>query len=663
MTARLAPRAVFAAWSAATLLAPLAATMGPSANSQAALQATQVTRDTPPQGPISRTIPVGTASISGVVVASESGRPIAGARVNVSGSTNVGSTANGLPIGVGVVGSPSGLVGALNVSTPGAPALEPFVNRAAVTDSGGRFSIERLPAGLFTLTVNRNLFLPLSYGQKRPEGQGAPIPLADGQQLKLNLAMLRGGVITGLVLGVDGQPAGNAQVSAWRYQMNSGVKRLVQTSGAMADDRGVYRLFNLQPGDYVVGATPNNADLFNRQPAMDAMESLIASAPVQPPSAPGLPASVTVSTSPAVRGPTDAPPGYLPTYYGGVLARTDATVLHVNAGEERPGIDIATMLVQATNVHGHVAMPAMDNVSVQLSLLPDDPTVQGFSGTRVGPDGSFTLRDVAPGTYTVMAQTVIAPMPMLMRVGGPGGPPSAPPALTDEQKLWGRAVVTVSGEPSVTVELALQAGKSVSGLVQFELEHPPDLTRQRLSVTLANAPGANAPMFGPLPTAAVGPDGRFTITGVSPGRYVLRGAGNLKSAIVLGRDSLDFPFEVTGDRDITDAVLTVTDKFTDLSGTITDSTGKPAYDATVIAAAADPQYWTPGSRRILTSRPGPLGRYAFRNLPPGTYYLAVVTDLDPGGQFDPELLKTLTAGVRVTLTEGGKLLQDLRMAR
>jgi hypothetical protein len=657
--AHLTPRAVLAAWSAVTLVAPLAA-RAPSGYSQAAFQATQAARDPASPGPVSRKIPVGTASISGVVVAADNGRPVAGARVNVSGSTNGGSTGNGLPPGVGNSGG--GPVGTFNLGTPGAPALEPFVNRAAVTDASGSFTVERLPAGLFTLTVSRNLFLTLNYGEKRPEGQGSPIPLADGQQLKLSLAMLRGGVITGQVLGVDGQPAASAQVSAWRYVMNGGVKRLAQTNGGNADDRGMYRLFNLQPGDYVVGATPNNADAFNRQPLVDAMESQIASAPVQPPSAPGLPASVTVSMPSPGRAPNDAPPGYLPTYYGGTIKRTDATVLHVNAGEEQPGIDIATMLVQATNIHGHVAMPAMDTVSVQLSLLPDDPTVQGFSGTRVAPDGTFMLRDVAPGTYTVLAQTVIAPMPLAMRVGGPG-PPSPPPALTDDQKLWGRAVVTVGGEPSVTVELSLQPGRSISGVVLFEMEHPPDLTRQKLSVTLGNAPGVNAPMFGPLPTATIGPDGRFTIAGVSPGRYVLRGAGNLKSSMVLGRDSLDFPFEVVGDRDIGDAVLTVTDKFTDLSGSITDAGGKPVYDGTVVAAATDPQYWTPGSRRILTSRPGPLGHYGFRNLPPGTYYLAVVTDLEPGGQYDPELLKTLTGGVRVTLTEGGKLVQDLRIAR
>ena len=645
-----------------TLLAPLAAPATP-ADSQGSFQVNQVTRDTPPPGPVSRMIPVGTASISGVVAASETGRPIAGARVNVSGQTAAAAASSGLPPGAGVIGGRGGVAFMPNGGTPGPSVVEPFVNRAAVTDVGGRFSIERLPAGLFTVTVSRNFFLQLNYGQKRPEGQGTPVPLADGQQLKLNLSMLRGGVVTGLVVGVDGQPAANAQVSAWRYMMNGGVKRLLQTGGGVADDRGVYRLFNLQPGDYVVGATPNNADLYNRAP-MDAMESLIASAPVQPPSAPGLPASVTVLMPPMARGPNDTPPGYLPTYYGGAMTRTDGTIVHVNAAEERSGIDIATMLVQATNLHGHVALPAMDNVTVQLTLLSDDPTMQGWSsGTRVGPDGTFMLRDIAPGTYTVLAQTVLAPMPMPMRVGGPGGPPPPVQALTDEQRLWGRAVVTVGGEPSVAVELTLQPGKSISGVVQFEVEHPPDLTRQRLSVSLGTAPGVNVPMFGPLPSATIGPDGRFTITGVTPGRYVLRGAGNLKSSNVLGRDSLDFPFEVTGDRDITDAVLTVTDKVSDLSGSVMDSTGKPFYDAMVIAAAADPQFWTPGSRRILVSRPGPQGRYAFRNLPAGTYYLAVVTDLEPGGQFDPELLKTLTTGVRVTLSEGGKLVQDLRIAR
>jgi hypothetical protein len=603
-------------------------------------------------------IPVGAGSISGVVAAADTGRPIAGARVSVSGSTLAASGATGVPPGAMIMGSRGGAFP--GPGTPGVPTLEPFVNRVAISDASGHFSIERLPAGLFTVSVSRSLFLALNYGQKRSGGQGTSIPLADGQQLKLSLAMLRGGVITGLILSEDGQPATNTRVIAWRYTMNGGIRRLVQDGNAMADDRGVYRLFNLPPGDFVIAATPNNGALFN---GADTFEPLIAAAPVQPPAAPGLPASVTISVPVGGRGQFEQPPGYVPTYYGGTTTRTAATTLHLNAGEERSGIDIATLLVQATNLHGHVTLPALDNVSVQVSLLSDDPTLQGFSGSGVGPDGTFVLRDVAPGTYTVLAQTMPAPMQMPFRVGGPGSAPAPRPELTEEQKLWGRAVILVAGEPSLPVELVMQPGKSISGVVQFETANPPDLTRQRLNVTLSPAPGQTVPMFGPPASATVGPDGRFTITGVTPGRYVLRGPGNLKSAVVLGRDSLDFPFEVTGDRDITDAVLTVTDKVTGLSGSVMDPTGKPLYDATVIAAAADPQYWTPGSRRIVTSRPGPEGRYTFRNLPPGDYYLAVVTDLDPGGQFDPELLKTLASGVRVTLTEGGKLSQDLRVAR
>jgi hypothetical protein len=84
----------------------------------------------------------------------------------------------------------------------------------------------------------------------------------------------------------------------------------------------------------------------------------------------------------------------------------------------------------------------------------------------------------------------------------------------------------------------------------------------------------------------------------------------------------------------------------------------------VIAASADPRFWTPGSRRIGMARPGPNGQYVLRNLPPGDYLLAAIADLEPGGQYDPEFLKTLPgASVRVSLSEGAKLVQDLRLDR
>jgi len=198
------------------------------------------------------------------------------------------------------------------------------------------------------------------------------------------------------------------------------------------------------------------------------------------------------------------------------------------------------------------------------------------------------------------------------------------------------------------------------------MEHPPDLSRQRMMVNLTIAPGYSTGVFGSLPSGQILPDGSFTINGVIPGKYVLRGSfGMAKSAVANGQDTLDVPLDFTGDRDVTDAVITVTDKISELSGVLTDNAGKPAADYTVVAASAEEKYWTPGSRRIQIARPTPDGRYSFRALPPGEYLLGAVMELEGGGQYDPEFLKSLSTGLamRITVTDGGKVTQDLRIVR
>jgi hypothetical protein len=286
--------------------------------------------------------------------------------------------------------------------------------------------------------------------------------------------------------------------------------------------------------------------------------------------------------------------------------------------------------------------------------------------TRTGPDGKFTFRSIAPGQYLVVAQTVPMQPSMTIVNGVPTPPPpTTPPRLDDSQKLWGRTPVSVeSGQPAISVSVSLQAGRTISGVVQFDMAQPPDVNRNQTMVTLTQAPSPQQIPFTST-QARVAPDGRFTLGGVAPGRYFLRGGGGiLKSAIVGGQDTLDFPLEVTGERDITDAVLTVTDQTQELTGVLTEASGRPAVDYIILAVAADTRFWTPGSRRIVTTRPDTSGRYTFRTLPPGDYLLATVTDLEPGGEFDPEFLKTLAgASVRVSILEGGKSTQDIRVTR
>jgi hypothetical protein len=227
--------------------------------------------------------------------------------------------------------------------------------------------------------------------------------------------------------------------------------------------------------------------------------------------------------------------------------------------------------------------------------------------------------------------------------------------------LWGSEEIDVNGQ-DLEIALALRPSHTISGIVV-----PAGTATNRQpsgQATLTNAPGGMPNILPGTNQAPIDAEGRFTFTNVAPGTYTLRVPGTLKSSIVEGEDSLDFPFEFTGDRDITDAVVTLLDesKRTDLWGIVTDSSGKAVADVTVVVAPIDDRYWRANARRIVTMRSDPWGRVQTRTLPPGTYVAAAVDDLENGGQFDPDLLRDVLArGARVTLTESSATRQDYRV--
>jgi len=72
--------------------------------------------------------------------------------------------------------------------------------------------------------------------------------------------------------------------------------------------------------------------------------------------------------------------------------------------------------------------------------------------------------------------------------------------------------------------------------------------------------------------------------------------------------------------------------------------------------------WTQGSRRTRQSTPNASGKFLLTNLPPGEYFLAAVTDVVPQDLYDSKFLtQVAAAAVKVTLAEGEKKVQDLRI--
>ena len=311
--------------------------------------------------------------------------------------------------------------------------------------------------------------------------------------------------------------------------------------------------------------------------------------------------------------------GYAAVFYPGTPVAVQAVPIKVGAAEERTGVDFPMALVQTARVEGRISVPDGVNpqsVSVQLiSSAPQGFTFDMFRRSAPAKDGFFGFAGVPPGPYAVLAQAQ-APMK-------PAGPSVAPPG-PPRPSHWARADIVVDGLDIADVSLVLQPGLTIAGRIQFEgtSAPPSDLSRIRINMLPVQAQGEVS-----LGQAQIQPDatGSFTIHGLAPGRYRLtanipspRPDANpwqLKSSVVHGRDTVDMPIDL---RDGThDAVITFTDRVSELSGLVQDAGGEPAPEYHIVLFPRDKTYWTPTSRRLRTVRPAADGKYTIDTLATG----------------------------------------------
>ena len=137
--------------------------------------------------------------------------------------------------------------------------------RVVQTTGDGSFSIPDLPAGRYTLTAARTGYVTLSYGQRRPFQSGTPLQLTESESLTgIEIRLPRGSVVTGRVFDEVGDPMPGIAVRALRYQYVQGARQLVPAGLGQSDDRGEYRIWGLNPGEYFVSAVapPNLPENF-----------------------------------------------------------------------------------------------------------------------------------------------------------------------------------------------------------------------------------------------------------------------------------------------------------------------------------------------------------------------------------------------------------------
>lgn len=562
------------------------------------------------------------------------------------------------------------------------------VPNIGVTDDNGRVTFRGLAAGNYLVTATRAGYVKTFYGSAFPgRGPGAAVSVTEANRsTSVEVRMLRGAVITGTVRGVNGRPMPNQQVQTTMVRSSGGGdRRAVNLEGGLGivstDDRGVFRVFGLAPGDYIVfvpGLSVLTEEVRPMTPAdVKWADSLVAGgATTAPPT--GLPAA-----------PDQAPPVmYSPVYYPGTAQVSEARVITLGPAEERPGVDFSLMLVPTAKLNGRVLdADGRPQSGVRVELRPAKPdgmdlfsslfNMSGFTNQ----DGAFTIHSVKPGNYSLLARAT-------PKTDQPPVPGTSLPTGTTH---FAREEVSVQGSDLSNISLMLRPGMTISGQIVYDAKSkapPADLTRTPIALMAAPEGTGLNDLSGLLMGMGLGgggsmtpritADGRFTIGGVPPGRYrlntpfgmitmlpmanMMSGGWTLKSVMAGGRDIADSPIEMRSGVDVSNVVVTFTDQPGELSGSVTDADGRPTPGFPIVVFSTDRQYWTLGSRRVQTARPATDGKYKVAGLPAGEYFVCAVTAVDRNEVFDPAFLEQLVpVAFKIVMGDGEKKVQDLRL--
>jgi hypothetical protein len=124
------------------------------------------------------------------------------------------------------------------------------------TDGDGRYLIGGLAEGRYVVSAMLNAFVAAG-GSRDPE-LSRTVSLDEGEaREKIDFALIRGGVMTGKVIDDEGAPLIAKRIQLYTVD-GQGQKRDYQGhlmyEMSETDDRGVYRLYGLPPGRYVICA-------------------------------------------------------------------------------------------------------------------------------------------------------------------------------------------------------------------------------------------------------------------------------------------------------------------------------------------------------------------------------------------------------------------------
>ena len=496
-------------------------------------------------------------------------------------SGTVVDSITGMPLGKAIVVAERGNGGDDDAST--------------TTDAKGHFVMIDVEPGQYHLAAQRRGYTEGYYGARRASGTGTAIALAAGEKAEdLRIALAPFGVIAGVVRDTDGEPLEGAEVGVLKSFNNfntMGEPRMLLVANVTTDDLGQYRIADLPPGKYYVGAAPE----------------------------PRRGKSVGVDHSVKSSEPPEVP---VPTMYPGTIDPANARPVEMAAGSRLTGVDITIVRARLYKVTVHVEAPSGFRASAALSYAFAD--IGGPGNTQNDKaNADLVISGVPPGTYVMQV------------------------AVNDSDQAQGASdtrlpmfceahiPVTVDRHDVEDLRVAVKGCAVAEGHVIVD-----GAEKNELGGSVVDFDHGRR-------NAAIKPDGSFA-TSLSAGassidlsRITRERPFYVKSIRSGNQDVLRNGFTVAAAERIELEVILGSDGGR-VNGVVADADNKPVAGATVVLIPNDPALRA-RLDFIKDSVTDQSGHFELKNAAPGEYKIFAWDDIEPGSWFDPDVVLRVEA--------------------
>ena len=456
--------------------------------------------------------------------------------------------------------------------------------RTTISDMEGHFSVNGLERGLYMVSAQAP-----AYTTSPPSDPNTPTYYRIGDSIRVEL--IRGGAITGTVTNSSGEPVIAVRVRAVLIKDAKGQPSLNPGFGPEqpTDDRGIYRIFGLAPGTYLVSAGGSGFGSSFSPFDLDV--------------------------------PTFAPSA----------TRDNAAEITVRSGED-VNADIRYRGEQGRGISGTVKLSGTSNATV--SLTPANSTIPVATTFQFPGIQGFSFNGLVDGDYDLVAQEVVS---------GPQIP--VPVFLASDPKR-----VSIKGADVTGIELVPKPLATISGRVALEPskvsacagKHPPLLSEtivqlrrpekdpdKQDSIALRTFGGSASPE----------PNGAFTLRSVRPGRYQFEPRFYARYWYLQSINSgSSGPKAQKVDVAANWTTIKAGDQLSNLTITLAEGAASIRGRLPIAEGAAPPAalYLIPSEPdksddvlRFFVSDFAVDGTFAFNNLPPGKYFALTQVTPDP----------------------------------